>query len=464
MEFIGRKEEREILKELYKSKGLKGAILYGRRRTGKTSLLLESAKDFQGKVIYYQCLDTIDSVNAENLISCIKNQFPEMTFFGKPQFIDVLSLIFSMAKKENILLILDEYSYLKDQDLIDSYLQSLIDKNQDLNLKIVLAGSYVNIMEHLLDYDHPLHGRFLHSIHLEPFDYFESSLFYPQASSKDKVRYYSIFGGVPYYLSLIRPELSFEENLKALLLSKNALLEQEIDTIITGEYSKIGNASFVMSLITEGKHSYTDINQAFKAHVKKGDLNYILKKLCDMKLLSKTYAINDKNQKNAYYEIEDNLYAFYYQVIYRSLSAKPIMSLEEYYDVFIKDKMNQSFIPHRFEKIAKEYLIRLNKANKVKPSFFAIGSYTYNNAKKHKNGQFDIVTKDNIGNTFYECKFTKEKLGESVVQEEKRQLQELGIPYYRLGFFSASGFDLNKNQTDLYFTIDDLYSKDLMDE
>ena len=103
MEFIGKKEERKILKKLYKSKGLKGAILYGRRRTGKTSLLLESAKDFQGKVIYYQCLDTIDSVNAENLISCIKSQFPEMTFFGKPQLIDVLSLIFSIAKKESIL-------------------------------------------------------------------------------------------------------------------------------------------------------------------------------------------------------------------------------------------------------------------------------------------------------------------------------------------------------------------------
>lgn len=114
------------------------------------------------------------------------------------------------------------------------------------------------------------------------------------------------------------------------------------------------------------------------------------------------------------------------------------------------------------KKIAKEFLIRLNKANRIQPPFYAIGSYTYNNPQKHKNGQFDVVTKDNQGNTFYECKFTKEKLGESVVQEEKKQLEEMNIPYYRLGFFSASGFNLNRNQKDFYFTLEDLYSKDLM--
>ena len=139
------------------------------------------------------------------------------------------------------------------------------------------------------------------------------------------------------------------------------------------------------------------------------------------------------------------------------------MSQDEYYDAFVKDKMNRDFIPHRFEKIAKEYLIRLNKANKIKPPFLAIGAYAYNNPKEHKNGQFGIVTRDSIGNTFFECKFTKEKLGEEVALEERGQLQELNIPYYRLGFFSASGFALSKNQRDLYFTLDDMYSEDLMD-
>lgn len=46
MNFFGRKDELSTLKKMYKMPGIKGAIVYGRRRLGKTSLLLESAKDF----------------------------------------------------------------------------------------------------------------------------------------------------------------------------------------------------------------------------------------------------------------------------------------------------------------------------------------------------------------------------------------------------------------------------------
>lgn len=457
MSFIGRTNELATLTKLYKMQGLKGAILYGRRRTGKTSLLLESAKEFPGKVIYYQCLNAINSTNAENLLAKIVTVFPSISVIGKPSLTDVLSLIFKLAKNESLLLILDEYSYLQNQDFIDSYLQSLIDQNLDSNMKIILSGSYVNIMEHLLDYDHPLHGRFLYKIHLQHFDYYDSSLFYPNVSPIDKIRYYSVFGGIPYYLSMINPKFSFEENLKELLLIENAPLQQEIETILIGEYSKISYASFIMERIVEGKHSYTDINQAFKAQIQNADLNYLLKKLCEMKLISKTYAINDKKQKNTYYDIEDNLLAFYYQVIYRSLSFKPVLDTDTYFRTYIEKKMNQDFIPHRFEKIAKEFLIRKNKARQMNPIFYKIGSYTYNDPKHHKNGQFDIVTEDELGNTFYECKFTNEKITSAVVEEETRQLQEAGIPYYRLGFFSKSGYNLDKNSRDLYFTIEDMF-------
>lgn len=150
MSFIGRTNELAALTKLYTMQGLKGAILYGRKRIGKTSLLLESAKEFPGKVIYYQCLNAINSINAKNLLAKVEMVFPSISVIGKPSLTDVLSLIFKLAKNEPLLLILDEYSYLQDQDFIDSYLQSLIDQNLDSNMKIILSGFYVNIMEHFL--------------------------------------------------------------------------------------------------------------------------------------------------------------------------------------------------------------------------------------------------------------------------------------------------------------------------
>ena len=52
--FIGREKELNILKKMYQEKELTGAIIYGRRRFGKSTLIKESSKDFDGIFIYYQ--------------------------------------------------------------------------------------------------------------------------------------------------------------------------------------------------------------------------------------------------------------------------------------------------------------------------------------------------------------------------------------------------------------------------
>jgi hypothetical protein len=131
-----------------------------------------------------------------------------------------------------------------------------------------------------------------------------------------------------------------------------------------------------------------------------------------------------------------------------------------FFDNFIKDKLYNSFIPHSFENICREYLIRKNKEGRWNPPFLSIGSYTYNDAKRKMKGQFDLVSNDKLGHIFYEYKFTNEKVGLNVFKEE-RQLKDLKLDYYKLGFFSKEGFergDWSKNC--LCFTLDDLYKKE----
>lgn len=44
-EFIGRKEELKTLSKLYEKTGFQMAVIYGKRRIGKTTLLTEFIKD-----------------------------------------------------------------------------------------------------------------------------------------------------------------------------------------------------------------------------------------------------------------------------------------------------------------------------------------------------------------------------------------------------------------------------------
>ena len=458
MVFFGRIKELDALKNMYLDKGLTGAIIYGRRRFGKSTLIKESSKYFDGLFIYFQCLKALDIVNAQGLSMVIKDKIPDAFLSQNASFTEVLDFLFLKSLSLPILLVLDEYSYLNNREYIDSFLQSRIDQYKDTSkMKIILSGSYVDIMNHLLDMNNPLHGRFKYKIKLEAFNYYEASNFYKNVSLEDKVKYYAVFGGVPYYLSMLDTNKSFEDNVKYLLLSEFAPLENEINTTMKEEYSKVENAAFVMDLITRGKHSYSDIKAVFNINAPKSDLAYLLNQLVDMHFITKTYALNEKNEKKAYYDIDDNLFAFYFKLIYPTLAYKAILTTDKYFEQ-IKEKMYSEFIPLKFEKLCKEFLIRKNKNDEFNPPLLLIGSYTYNNPKLHKNGQFDIVTYDELGYTFYECKYTNSLVDKSIYLEEINQLNDAKITNYRLGFFSKSGFSNDNEFTNCnLFILEDLY-------
>src|SRR5574344_1835679 len=67
MDFIGRKTELKSLDSLYKSDAFGLAMIYGRRRVGKTELILESLRRSSLKSLYFQCKRTSEKDNALSL-------------------------------------------------------------------------------------------------------------------------------------------------------------------------------------------------------------------------------------------------------------------------------------------------------------------------------------------------------------------------------------------------------------
>ncbi len=115
------------------------------------------------------------------------------------QFDSLLSLMkYLQTLEKQILLIIDEYPYLKQskkKNEVDSYMQAVID-NLPTNVKLILCGSYIATMKELLYEDNPLFGRFSLVLHLRDFDYYEASKFYPNLPVRDKIAFYSVFGVV----------------------------------------------------------------------------------------------------------------------------------------------------------------------------------------------------------------------------------------------------------------------------
>ena len=89
--------------------------------------------------------------------------------------------------------------------------------------------------------------------------------------------------------------------------------------------------------------------------------------------------------------------------------------------------------------------------------FEAIGKYYYDLPKEHKNGEFDVVTKDDRGYAFYEAKFRDAPVSNAMVEEEIQQVNTSGLYCYRYGFFSKSGYEEISRPDVVKYTLEDLY-------
>lgn len=456
--FYGREIERKKLCTMFQTDGQMISLIYGRRRIGKSELIKQVLKETEIKSIYYECKQTTEQNNVDSLAELISELFE----FPKPAFENMevlLQFLFQKAEKEQLILVLDEYPYLRENSKgLDSILQSVIDHYKDTsNMKLIVCGSYVDTMKALLEKQNPLYGRIDLTLNLKPMDYYESALFYSEFSDEDKVRLFSVFGGIPYYNRLIDSRKSVRDNIIDLIASPGARLENEVSMYLNSEISKITNANEVFEALAKGFSRYKDILD--QSNVSSGPaLIDILDKLMRMDVVAKEAPINDENnKKKSGYFISDNLSLFYYKYIFRNMSRLNIMDPDVFYDRYISDDFETKYVPKSFERICKQYLIRKNRKGLMDEIFEKIGKYYYDDPAEKKNGEFDIVTQDDRGYIFYEAKFRKDPVTESIVQNEIRQVEQTSLKCYKYGFFSRGGFTCEKEENRILIELSELY-------
>ncbi len=458
MKFFGREDQLSKIDKEINTDQMRMVLIYGRRRVGKSELVKQAISKTKEKSIYYECKQVAEASNTESLCDVISEIF-NLPKLGYTKIEEILDYIFRLSGKEKIILVLDEYPYLRENiSGLDSILQSLVDKYRDNSkLTLIILGSYVDIMRSLLEHSNPLFGRIDRVIDLKQMDYYESSQFYPAFSPEEKVRIYSVFGGIPYFNRLIDDTKTVRENIIDLIASSGARLENEVSMYLNAEISKIVNANEVFEALAKGYSKYSDILS--QSHVSSGPtLVDVLDKLIRMEVVTKTAPINDENnKKKSGYYICDNLSMFYFRYIFRYSSQLKLMDSEMFYSKYIERDFEEYFVPLQFEEICKQYLIRLNRRGVMDPVFEKIGKYYYDDPVNHTNGEFDIVTEDEKGYVFYEVKFKKAPLTDKMIKEEISQVKMTGMNCYKYVFISRSGFEGEESDEIQHIDLNELY-------
>lgn len=412
--FFGRENELNTLNRLYNSNKFEFAVIYGRRRVGKTALINEFTKDKD--TIFFTGVETNQKQNLENFSRCIMEYnigVPVDTSF--PSFQAALEYVFELAKTKRIVLVIDEYPYVaRASKSLASTLQLLIDKNKnDSKLLLILCGSSMSYMEdHVLAYKAPLYGRRTAQLKIRPFDFFEVCNYFTKLSSIDKALAYGIVGGTPQYLMQLDENLSIEENIKNTHLNPASSIFEEPNNLLKQEVREPAIYNAVITAIATGSSKMNEISN--KIDEETSVCAIYIKNLITLGIVKKESPYGEKSSRKTIYSIEDNMFRFWYRFVPENTSLISRGATDLVYRRIAPEI--SSYMGSVFEDICKQYLWRLLLERRCEVDFSDIGRWWGTNPKTKSQEEIDIMGTDKDAALFGECKWTNEKVDRGVLE------------------------------------------------
>lgn len=451
--FVGREEELALLREEHIGKAV---MVYGKRRVGKTTLILKALEQCSYQTVYFECLKGTMQENINGLVQELVRVkvLPVPLAFSSPQ--DVFAYLNTLTQK--MVVVVDEYTHLyamNDSGVVDSVFQSIID-NRLSNIELILAGSHIGMMKDLLQERNPLYGRFATSIKLDEMNYLDAAKFYPDKSAYDKVAHYAVFGGSPFINQALNPAATLRDNIISTILNPMSPVYLYASQLVFSDNSLNVNSERIFSALGNDRKRYTEIEDALRVK-KTGNLAKQIKTLTDLEILARSIPINKPNDnKKATYELNDNLLRFYYAFVYKNSSALQVLGAEAFYDEYVAPVLTH-FIAHHFEDICREYFslqVRSGRMNGVR----SIGSYYLDTAVRCEIKEFPVSVELADGYAVYLPKYSAQPMTIDEIHGEAQRMEGVNDPGIKqLCFISINGF-VEQEKPYIYLDDNDIFA------
>ncbi|MCL2605439.1 MAG: ATP-binding protein [Defluviitaleaceae bacterium] len=418
--FYGRDTELLKLNQMYDSNKFEFAVIYGRRRVGKTTLIREFIKD--KKSLFFAASESTASDNLLSLSRCIGGSNDAPVF---RDYETALAAIFKSAENERLIFIIDEFPYLAESYRgFSSLLQILIDHNKDnIKLMLILCGSSMSFMENqVLGYQSPLYGRRTAQFKILPFTFFNSLPFFDGYNNEDKTILYGVTGGVPEYLNKINSSKTVRENIFDMFLTTSGHFFEEPSNLIKQELREPSTYNVIIEAIASGSSRLNEI--ATKCKIESNKCAKYLSSLMTLGLVVREYPYGETTSKRSIYRLEDNMFRFWYRFVFPNQSAIISGLGVSVYDNVINEQLN-AYMGLIFEDICKQwFFVQARKEpHEHSPPFFigSIGRWWGTNSATRKQEEIDIMAVRGDNALFAECKWTNADVDIDIFHDLKRK-------------------------------------------
>ncbi len=389
--FIDRRRELEALNKL---SGL--GIVYGRRRTGKTRLILEWLKKRKG--LFWEAFVGSYEELSRSFADTAKR---ELNVFLPYDLVEALESLSGMG----IAVALDEFQYVVESDpSITSKIKRLIDKGK-VDYPLVLSGSAVSFIEkELLGSRSPLFGRRFLQIKLKPLPFYYAYDFW-QMDWEEALKAYAMIGGTPAYLALTYSSSGIKEMIKKTFTYGSPLLEEGELIFHEESFRRPEVYKRILRALARGYKSPTKLASATSLDAR--SIYYYLEVLEELDILKIIRPLG--RRKGSIIAFADEYFRFYYSALVELKGA-----LEA--GVNVEDEILErveDLAPETFERVAEQSLPLLYSLGVLKTKPVEVGKWWY------KDEEIDLVVRDKESATFIEVKWS------DVRGDEERILERL---------------------------------------
>jgi len=335
MKFYDRINEMQILQEneAQAERSAVFTVLMGRRRVGKTSLILHA---LEGRDYAYLFISKdSEAVLCRKLQASLEEQLGIHIYGTLTHFRDLFEVIMRESINRHFTVVFDEFQTLhKINPAIFSEIQDIWDRyHTESRLNLIASGSIQSLMKRIFeDENEPLYGRPTSKFTLRPFTTAVLKEILtdhcPNYSNEDLLCLYMITGGVAKYVELLMDAQCYtKEKMLNYVCRQDSYFLTEGKDIVNQEFSDEGTTYFsILQMIAEGLTRRGDIDGAMQK-----DMGVYLQNLeKNYNMISRLKPLLAKpNSKVTAYGISDQFLRFWFRFIcpYQSLIERQQFTL-----------------------------------------------------------------------------------------------------------------------------------------
>lgn len=432
MKFINRTAEFKRLDGLLKSDEGRLAIIWGRRRIGKTRLLLEWCRKRHG-------LYTVADLSAPAIqrrylaeaIAGVLKGFDEVEYPDWRVLLDRLARE-SQARRWRGPIIFDELPYwVSVSPDLPGILQRWVDhESKAAKLIVALAGSSQHMMQGLaLDAASPLYGRAREALALTPLGAGHIGEALHLTDPKACVMAYAVWGGVPRYWELAEPYgADLEAALDACMLDPAGPLHAEPDRLLVEELPPANALRPILDAVGLGAHKLTEV--AARIGQQPTAFSRALVRLQGMGLLQRQapFGESERSGKRALYRMADPFFRAWFRLVAPHRAFLAAARPEQRRSLW--RKFGPGLVSETWEELCRTAVPRLS----LEPGVGDAGTWLPAHRFWHGNGpEWDIVSRSMDGKYVLlgEVKWRAGRESRVVVSEAIRSLLKKGLPRLR---------------------------------